>query len=161
MWASNELLRFAAAVVVGLLCAVLLRGHRRDPSALASVFLLVATASHLVLPLLLSRGIATPILHAVLLLAIAAPAAFWLLAQVHFDDDFRLRRLHLLTATAFLATGYVIWLATVERRIPGPLFAPVHDRFWSLLPRLLALAIVLHALLRVYVERAPIWCCRG
>jgi AraC-like DNA-binding protein len=151
MWASNEVLRFAAAVVVGLLSALLLRGHRREPSALASVFLLVATASHLVFPLLLSRGAATSILHAVLLLAIAAPLAFWLLAQVHFDDDFRVRPLHLLTATAFLAAGYVIWLATVERRIPGPLFAPAHDRFWRLVPRLLALAIVLHALLRIYV----------
>jgi AraC-like DNA-binding protein len=151
MWASNEVLRFAAAVVVGLLSAVLLRGHRRDPSALASVFLLVATASHLVLPLLMTRGVPTPISHAVLLLAIAAPPAFWLLAQVHFDDDFRVRPLHLLAATAFLATGYVIWLATAERRIPGPLFAAANDRFWRLLPRLLALAIVLHALLRVYV----------
>ena len=137
MWATNEVLRFAAAAVVGLLSAVLLRGHRRDPSALASVFLLVATASHLVFPLLLSRGAPAPILHAVLVLAIAAPAAFWLLARVHFDDDFRMRPLHLLTAAAFLATGYVIWLATVGRRIPGPLFTPAHDRFWTLLPRLL------------------------
>ena len=95
MWATNEVLRFAAAAVVGLLAAVLLRGHRRDASALASVFLLVAAASHLTFPLLLRRGAATPILHAVLLLAIAAPLAFWLLAEVHFDDDFRLRPLHL------------------------------------------------------------------
>ena len=105
MWASNEVLRFAAAVVVGLLAALLLRGHRRDPSALASVFLLVATASHLIFPLVLRRGAATPILHAVLLLAMAAPLAFWLLAQVHFDDDFRMRPIHLVMAVVFLATG--------------------------------------------------------
>jgi AraC-like DNA-binding protein len=150
MWATNEVLRFAAAVVVGLLAAVLLR-HRRDPSALASVLLLATVAAHLIFPLVLRRGAATPILHAVLLLAMAAPLAFWLLAQVHFDDDFRRRPAHLLTAAAYLATGYVVWLASVERRIPGSLFAPGHDRFWTLLPRLLGLAVVLHALLRVYV----------
>jgi AraC-like DNA-binding protein len=151
MWASNEVCRFAAAVVVGLLAAVLLRGHRRDPSALASVFLLVSAASHLVFPLLLRRGAATPILHAVLLLAMAAPVAFWLLAQVHFDDDFRVRPVHMVAAAAFLATGYVVWLLFVERRFPHAIFPPEQNRFWTLLPRLLALAIVLHALLRVYV----------
>jgi AraC-like DNA-binding protein len=150
MWPTNEVLRFAATVVVGLLAALLLRDHRRDASALASVFLLVAAAAHLTFPLLLRRGAATPILHAVLMLAIAAPLALWLLAEVHFDDDFRLRPLHLVTAVAFLATGYVVWLATAERRIPGLLADPAH-RFWTLLPRLLALAVVLHALLRVYV----------
>jgi AraC-like DNA-binding protein len=32
----------------------------------------------------------------------------------------------------------------------GP-FAPAYHRFWSLLPRILSLAVVIHALLRVYV----------
>ena len=45
----------------------------------------------------------------------------------------------------------MVWLATAGPRIPGLLSAPAHDRFWMLLPRLLALAVVLHALLRVYV----------
>jgi uncharacterized membrane protein YoaK (UPF0700 family) len=48
MWPTTEVLRFAAAVVAGLLAKVLLRGHRREPSALASVLLLVAAMSHLV-----------------------------------------------------------------------------------------------------------------
>jgi AraC-like DNA-binding protein len=151
MWATNEVLRFAAAVVAGLLATVLLRGHRRDPSALASVLLLVAAASHLVFPLLLRREVPTPILHAVLLLAMAAPLGFWLLARVQFEDDFGVRPVHLLMAVAFLAVAYVVWLIAVERRIPGLLLAPGHERFWPLLPRLLALAVVLHALLRVYV----------
>ena len=60
MWATNEVLRFAASIVVGLLAAVLLRGHRRDASALASVFLLVAAAAHLTFPLLLRSGVAAP-----------------------------------------------------------------------------------------------------
>jgi len=150
MWATNEVWRISATAVVGLLAAVLLRG-RRDPGARASVLLLAAVAAHLVFPLLLSRGAPVPILHGVLLLSVAVPVAFWLLAQVHFDDDFRLRPVHLLLAAAFLAAGYVSWLATVERRLPGVLFAPEYGRFWTLLPKLLALAIVLHALLRVYV----------
>lgn len=151
MWASNEVWRFAAAVVVVLLAAVLVRGHRRDLSALASVFLLLAVAGHLVMPLLRAREAPTPIQHAALLLAIAAPFAFWLLAQVHFEDDFRVRPVHLLVGIAFVATGYVVWLARVEGQNPGSLVVPGQDRFWTLLPRLLALAMVLHALLRVYV----------
>lgn len=151
MWATNEVWRFSATVVVGLLAGVLLRGHRHDPSARALVLLLAAVAGHLVFPLLLRRGAPAPILHPVLLLSLAAPVAFWLLAEVHFGDDFRVRPVHLLTAAAFLATGYVSWLATYERRLPGILFAPGYGRSWALLPRLLALAIVLHALLRVYV----------
>jgi len=151
MWASNEALRFAAAVVVGLQAAVLLRSHRRDPSALAFVFLLAATAAHLICPLLLKRGAATTIVHPFLLLAMAAPLAFWLLAQEHFNDDFRLRPRLFIFGAGFLALGYAVWLVSVERRFPALVPAPGDDRFWTLLPRLLALAIVLHALLTVYV----------
>jgi hypothetical protein len=53
-------------------------------------------------------------------------------------------------AGAFLATAYVSWLATGPRALPGALFEPEQDRFWTLLPKVLALVIVLHALLRVY-----------
>jgi SAM-dependent methyltransferase len=79
------------------------------------------------------------------------PAAFWLAAEVHFDDDFRLRPVHVIMGTAYIATGYLSWLAAVERRLPGVLFAPQYGHFWLLLPKILGLAIVLHALLRVYV----------
>jgi hypothetical protein len=47
MWATNEVLRFAAAAVAGLLGAVLLRDHRRNPTALASVALLGGVAEAL------------------------------------------------------------------------------------------------------------------
>jgi Ca2+/Na+ antiporter len=82
MWAISEVWRFSATVVVGLLAGVFLRGHRRDPSARASVFLLAAVAAHLVFPLLLRRGAPASILHPVLLLSLAVPVAFWLLAEV-------------------------------------------------------------------------------
>ena len=151
MWATNEVWRFAAAVVVGLLAAVLLRDHRRNPSAFASVLLIVGVAAHLVFPLLLRRAASPPILHPVLLLSLAVPVLFWFVTQVHFDDDFRVGQAHLWATAAFLAIGYVSWLGTVERRLPVALFPPEHDRFWALLPKLLGLVIVAHALLRVYV----------
>jgi AraC-like DNA-binding protein len=151
MWAINEVWRFSAAVVVGLLAVLLVRDHRRDPSALANVFLLAAVAGHLVFPLLLKRAVWTPALHLVLLVSLAVPLAFWLAAHVHFEDDFRVTQPHLWAAAAFLAIGYISWLATVERALPAVLFPPHHDRFWALLPRLLGLVVVLHALMRVYL----------
>ena len=150
MWTTSEVCRISAALVSGLLAAVLLRTNRRDSSAIASVFLLAGVAAHLALPLLLRRGAAALAVHSALLLSITVPLAFWLLAQAHFDDAFRLRRAHWSIASAYLVIAYVAWLATVEHRLPGALFVPGHDRFWALLPKLLALAIVLHALMRVY-----------
>ena len=151
MWATNEVLRFAAAVVVGLLGAVLLRDHRPNPSVRASVVLLGGVAAHLVLLPLLRRDVWLPIVHTVLLASLTVPVAFWLLAHLHFDDDFRLGRVHVWAAVAFVAVGYVSWLATVEHRLPTVYFPAESERFWALFPKLLALAVVLHALLRVYV----------
>jgi hypothetical protein len=110
MWATSEVLRLGATAVVGLLAGVLLRSHTRNASARAFVLLLSTVAAHLVFPLLLRRGTPAPILHPVLLLGMAVPLCFWLTAEVHLDDDFRLRPTHLLIATAFLALGYVSWL---------------------------------------------------
>src|SRR5262249_56815503 len=116
MWATNEVLRISATVVVGLMAGVLLRSERREASGRASVLLLATVAAHLVFPLLLRRGAPVPILHVVLLSSLAVPLAFWLLAEIHFDDEFRLRLAHVLAAAAFLATGYLSWLGATERR---------------------------------------------
>lgn len=151
MWAINEVLRFSAAIVVGLLAVLLLRDHRRESSALANVFLLVTVAAHLVFPLLLKRTVWTPALHLALLVSLAVPLAFWLAARVHFEDDFRVTQAQLWTAAAFLAVGYISWLATIERALPASMFPPEHGRFWAVLPKLLGLVIVLHALMRVYL----------
>ncbi|MGE0454477.1 MAG: helix-turn-helix transcriptional regulator [Vicinamibacteria bacterium] len=143
MWATTELLRFAAAVVAVLLGAVVLRDHRRNATAVASAALLAGVAAHLLLLPLLRHGAWQPVVHTVLLLSLTVPVAFWLLAHLHFDDDFRFRRRHAWAVAAFVAVGYVSWLAAVE--------SAQSDRFWVLLPRLLGLVVVLHALLRVYV----------
>src|SRR5512134_3015787 len=103
MWAINEVWRFSAAVVVGLLAVLLLRDHRRDASARATVFLLLTVAAHLVFPLLLKRAAWAPVLHLVLGWSLAVPIAFWVLARVHSDDDFRLTPPQLGAAAAFLA----------------------------------------------------------
>ncbi len=151
MWTTSEVCRISAAILAGLLAALLLRSHRRDPSAIASVILLAAVEAHLVVPLLLRRGATAPVVHAAVVLSLAVAPAFWMLTQVHFNDEFRVRRVHLILASGFLAIGYLAWLGTGERPVlPG--FFPREDaRFWALLPRILALAIVLHALMRVYV----------
>ena len=96
MWAGSEVWRLASAALLSLLAAVLLRDHRRDRSALASVALMATVTAHLVLPLLLRARAALLLTFPVLLLAMAVPFAFWALAQVHFEDDFQIRGAHVL-----------------------------------------------------------------
>ncbi len=151
MWATTELLRFAAAVVALLFAAILVRDHRHNATALASVALLAGVAEHLLFLPLLRHGAWQPVVHTVLLVSLTVPVALWLLAHLHFDDDFRFARRHAWWLAAFVTVGYVCWLGAVERRLPASLFPAESARFWILLPRLLGLAVVLHALLRVYV----------
>ena len=151
MWTDSEVWRFAAAVVLALLAAALVRDHTRDRSAWTSVTFIICVVGHLVFPLLLRRGAPSLLSQPVLLLGIAAPFAFWLLAQVHFSDDFRLGPVHVVILLALVGAGYLSWLVTAEGVLTAGSFAPAYHRFWSLLPRILSLAIVMHALLRVYV----------
>ncbi len=151
MWNDSEVWRFAAAVVLALLATALVRDHPRDRGAWVSVAFIACVCGHLVLPLLLRGGAPGLLSQAVLLLAIAAPFAFWLLAQEHFADDFHLGPVHALMLLALVGAGYLSWRVTVEGVLATGPFAPAYHRFWSLLPRILSLAIVMHALLRVYV----------
>jgi hypothetical protein len=52
-----------------------------------------------------------------LLLGIAAPFTFWLLAQVHFGDDFRLGPVHSLMLLALVGAGYLSWLAWISTAV--------------------------------------------
>jgi AraC-like DNA-binding protein len=151
MWTDSEVWRFSAAVVLALLAAALVRDHSRDRSAWTSVAFISCVVGHLLSPLLLRAGAPSLLSHPVLLLGIAAPFAFWLLAQVHFADDFRLGPVHAVMLLALLGAGYLSWLVTAGGVLTAGPFAPAYHRFWSLLPRILSLAIVIHALLRVYV----------
>jgi AraC-like DNA-binding protein len=151
MWETAELCRLLAVGQLMLWAAVLYRDHRADPSATASRRLILAVSAHLLTPTLLARGAPLPLLHLVMIVGLAVPFAFWMTSEIHFDDDFELRPVHGVLLAGLLAVGYVSWLAVVERRLPGPLFAPAHDAFWLTLPKLLGLAFVVHALMTLYV----------
>jgi len=151
MWADSEVWRFTAAVVLALLGAALLRDHGRDRSAWASIALIACVLGHLSVPLLLRAQAPRLLSHPALLLAVSAPFAFWLLVQVHFDDDFHLRPVHLLLLLTLVGLGYTSWLVTVEQVWDLGPFAPRNHLLWTALPRILSLVLVIYALLRVYV----------
>jgi hypothetical protein len=106
---------------------------------------------HLLFPLVLTSGANLALQHGTLLLGMSAPFALWLLAQVHFDDAFRPRPGHWVLLAVAVGIGYLSWLGVVERRIPGAWFSPANADFWQVAPRLVSLALVAHALIRVYV----------
>ncbi len=150
MWTDTEVWRFTAAVVLALLGAALVRDHASDPSAWISAFLIACVVGHLVSPLLLRGGAPSLMTHPVVLLGLAVPFAFWLLAQVHFDDDFRFGPAHWVILLAFVGVRYLSWLVAVEVLNNGA-FGPGSHRFWSVLSRIVSLVVVMHALIRVYV----------
>ncbi len=133
----SEVCRLLSVALLALLGAVCLRDHNRDPSALASVFLIVAVIDHLLVPILLAHAAPRMAVHAVVAAGLLVPFAFWVLAEAHFDDDFRLRPLHFGFVAALLAVGEVAWLT----QRPA----------WALASKLLSLALVVHALVRVHV----------
>jgi AraC-like DNA-binding protein len=150
-WGFATACRAAGVVIALLLVAVLLRDHPRDRSGRASVFLLVGVAAHLTVPLLLNAHAPLWMIHGAVLAALSVPFAFWLLAEIHFDDDFSPSPVHASFLVALLAVGYVSWLAVVEHRFSGPLLGPATYDLWALAPRLLGVALVVHATIRIYV----------
>lgn len=146
MWSTPDLFRVAAAAQSVVLGAVLVRDHRNDPSARASLGLLAAACAHMVLPLFEPAGPAG-LVHGLALVGSAVPFALWFLTKVHFDDEPRLRPAHLALLAALVATCYAGWLVSC-----GRLASPDHLRvFAGVLPRLMGVAFVVHALLNVYV----------
>jgi AraC-like DNA-binding protein len=78
------------------------------------------------------------VVAAAVILETMMPAAFWLLAQIHFEDDFRVRPRHAAALLLLLAFG------AAPALVPSLRFGA-----WPLVPRLLALAVVGHALATV------------
>jgi AraC-like DNA-binding protein len=76
-------------------------------------------------------------------LGFSVPFAFWLLAQTHFDDDFRLRPLHLGLLAGLLSMCWLAWQAAQV--------APAYAAFWAAIPRLVGMGFVIHALAQVYL----------
>jgi AraC-like DNA-binding protein len=146
VWTTPDLLRILAVSQGLMLGAVLLRDHRDEPSARASLGLILAACAHLLLPLAGGRAPWLAV-HLLAIVGSAVPFALWFLTKVHFDDEPRLQPAHLALLCGLLATCYGGWLfgeaGGATTGIP-PLVAGV-------LPRLLGVAFVVHALLNVYV----------
>jgi len=149
MWNGPDVLHLVAVVQLTLIAAVLLREHRRDPSALASVFFIGAIVAHLLLPVVARRGVPASLVHPLVPLGAAVPYAFWLLVKVHFDDDFRVRPRHGLGLAAFMVFHYLAWLAgTGALATPLLLGGPTPGQ-WTIGPTIVSVALMVHALLVV------------
>ena len=137
MWTTLQVLQIVAAVPLALIFILLVRDHSSDRSAQATLFFVAASLAHSFDPFVSASNLSG---RAVLLFGSLVSGAFWMLAKVHFDDDFRLGSRHLaLLATLPLAA----WFVTSAGGDLVPLL--------RLLPKLVGLAFVIHALLTVYV----------
>jgi AraC-like DNA-binding protein len=150
-WDLAGAYRVSGVVLAVLLAAVLLRDHPRDRSARASVVLLAGVAGHLITPLLLTAHAPLALVRAAVLLSLSVPFAFWLLAQVHFDDDFAPSHLHAAILLVVVGVGFTGWLIDVEPRLTIVMGRSAVSDFWAIAPRLLGVGLVVHALIRTYV----------
>ncbi len=150
MWTTATLLRLLASAQLASLALVVLRGDRRDRSAQATVAFLVCCVAHTLLPPALGSGLPMPWLDAVAVVSLLLPLSFWLLAKVHFEDDFRLEDRHFAGLAAYLVVGYAGWRAVTDRW-PQALLPESASVVWTLVPRLVGLTLLVHALLTVYV----------
>src|SRR5262245_10720799 len=134
MWATYEVWLLLSAVLIVLLAGAIVRDPE-DVNARAALFLLASVLGHLLVPILRAKEAPAALLGTGLLLEASMPAAFWLLARAHFDDEFRLRPLHV-----------GLWLLLVALGAVPALWPETRFTFWPLLPRLMSLGIVAHAL---------------
>jgi AraC-like DNA-binding protein len=151
MWDGTDVFLLVAVTQLALLAAILVREHRDDPSALASVFFIVTIVDHLLYPIVLRHGGPAFLLHVCVPLGAAVPYAFWLLAKVHFDDEFRVGPRHGAGILAFMALHYGTWLVASGRVVPGPPLDRVPGSFWMMGAALVSVALMVHALVHVFV----------
>ncbi len=147
MWTTPDLFRVVSVALSAVLAAVLVRDHRQDPSARATLVLLAASCGHMLAHMFTRMPQLAPLSHLCAVLAAAVPFCFWYLTKVHFDDEPRLRPWHLVALAVLVGTRYTGW------RVTEGLMA-VSDGMrlvWAVLPRLVGIAFVVHALLNVYV----------
>jgi len=129
-----------AAIQLLLLAVVLVRDHSHDSSARASLFLIATVVTHLLVPVLRAHQATEAVLQVAMLVEALVPYAFWLLAEAHFDDDFRLRPRHVLVLAALVAVG------GLPEVVPAVRYA-----LWPLVPRLLSLTLMGYALVTVHL----------
>lgn len=150
MWTTAAVFRLLASFQMAWMALVLAHDHRRDRSAQATVLFLGCCVAHTMAPLALTAGLSVPALDLFSLLAFLLPYSFWLLAKVHFDDEFRFCDRHLALLLAYAAIGHACWRG-LTGRWPAVLLPDAPDLFWRLVPRVLGLALLAHALVTIYV----------
>jgi AraC-like DNA-binding protein len=137
MWTTLEVLHLLAAVPLALLFVLLLRDHASDRSARATLFFVTVSLVHAFDPFVSTGSLLG---KAFWVVGGLTAASFWVLAKVHFDDEFRFSWEH----AALLALPLVAaWISRPNGATASPLL--------RLLPKLIGLAFAIHALLTVYV----------
>jgi AraC-like DNA-binding protein len=139
-WELYEVCLLMCVVQLVLLATILARDRRGDPGVGASLVLIAAVIDHVLVPILSAKGAPATLLQPALFLDGTVPLAFWWLARVHFDDDFRVRPLHVAVLAAFVA------LRCVPSVVPELRYA-----LWPLLPRVISLGFVAQALIHVHL----------
>jgi AraC-like DNA-binding protein len=150
MWTTPEVLRLLASVPLAMLFVLLLRDHREDRSARATLFFLACSLANAVLPLFPVQRTGAFLAETLYLFSCLVAASFWVLAKVHFDDDFRLGRRHLALLAGTALVAWVCWLG-LNNRLPSDWVVSTPRSLFALLPKLIGLAFIVHALLTVYV----------
>jgi AraC-like DNA-binding protein len=150
MWSTGEVLRLVASVPLALLFALLVRDHRDDRSARATLFFLTCSIGNALAPLFpAERG--GPFLAEVLfLLSCLVAASFWVLTKVHFDDDFHLGSGQLALLTLTTLVSWLCWLG-LRGGLPGAWASSAPPTLFALLPKVIGLGFIVHALLTLYV----------
>lgn len=149
------ILRFATISQLLFLAVLLVRDRRRSPAGLLAAVFALGVSSYMLCGL---AGIEQTIgvwAYPLLVGCFGNPVFFWLLARAMFDDRFRLRPWHgiLLVAVETIAFGYYLgrpvegFFANMPN-LDG--LAPVA----SILPQLIALALVIAALVSAFAGRA-------
>jgi len=148
MWTTVEVFRLLAALPMALLFVVLVRDHREDRSAQATLLFLAAAFAHSVLPLA-ERWAPVLVVHLVAIVCGLVAGSFWVLAKVHFDDDFRLDGGHVALLAAATLVGWTAWMGLTER-LPEAWPQAVSPAVFVLVPKAIGLAFVVLALLTVW-----------
>ncbi len=150
MWSTAEVLRLLASVPLVFLFALLLRDHRDDRSARATLFFLACSVANALIPFFPAERAGPFLAEVLFLLSCLVAASFWLLAKVHFDDDFRLGPRHLALLAFSTLTSWFSWLG-LRGALPDALTGSAPASLFVLLPKLIGLAFIVHALLTIYV----------
>jgi AraC-like DNA-binding protein len=150
MWSTAEVLRLLASVPLATLFVLLLWDYREDRSARATLVFLACCLGNALLPLFPAERTGAVLAELLFLLSSLVAPSFWVLAKVHFDDDFRLGKRHLALLAFATLVAWLSWLG-LTGRLPAGWVAATPTSLFVLLPKLIGLAFMVHALLTVYV----------